>query len=153
MRRADRVFAVICMGLSAWLILESRKYDYMTTFTPGPGFHPFWLGIILGLLSLGLLCDTFRRGRGTHDKEGRLLEKGAVLRAGLILIVTTGLALAMTKIGFTLASFLFVVVVLRVLEKYGIFKSVAYGVAVSGALYLIFRAWLNVDLPRGWLGL
>ena len=78
MKKADRIFAFICLGLSGWLILESFKYDYMTTYTPGPGFHPFWLGICLGLLSLYLVYDTFRRREAKEEAKTRYAgEEGA----------------------------------------------------------------------------
>ena len=112
MRRADRVFGFICLGLSIWLILESRNYDYMTTFTPGPGFHPFWLGVLLAVLSACLLGDTFRRRGAGEDGGAGLLGKGALLRAGSILLITAGLAFFMTRIGFVPASFLFVTLTL-----------------------------------------
>ena len=69
MKKADRIFAIICLGLSGWLIQESFKYDYMTMYTPGPGFHPFWLGICLGLLSLYLIFDTFRRKEAKEERN------------------------------------------------------------------------------------
>lgn len=154
MKRADRIFAFICLGLSCWLILESLKYDYMTTYTPGPGFHPFWLGITLGLLSLFLLFDTFRRkDRGKEDQQAKLPGMKALQRLGLILLTIVGLTFFMTKIGFILAAFLYIALVLIVLERYSIVKGILYGFILSGAIFLIFRYWLNVDLPKGWLGL
>lgn len=154
MKRADRIFAFICFGLSCWLIIESFNYDYMTDYTPGPGFHPFWLGVCLGLLSLFLLFDTIRRKDSKEEaKETKLPAGKALLRLGLILLITAGLALFMMNIGFVLAAFVFIVLILIVLEKYTIFKGVLYSALLSGALFLIFRYWLNVDLPKGWWGL
>jgi putative tricarboxylic transport membrane protein len=153
MRKADRIFAFICLGLSGWLILESFNYDYMTVYTPGPGFHPFWLGVILGLLSIFLLFETFRRKGGKRDQTEKLLEKKTLPRVGLILLITAGLAFSMTRIGFVPAVFFFIACTLILLEKFSIFKGAFYGLVLSGAIFLIFRYWLNVDLPQGWLGL
>ena len=154
MKRADRIFAFICVGLSVWLILESVRYDYMVGYTPGPGFLPFWLGVSLGLLSLFLVIDTIRRRDvKKEDKETKLPEGKALLRIGLILLITAGLCFFMTKIGFVLAAFVFIALVLIVLERFSIFKGILYGVLLSGSILLIFRYWLNVDLPKGWLGL
>jgi len=47
---------------------------------------------------------------------------------------------------------LFVFVILFVLERYTLFKSILYGILMSGAVLLIFRVWLDVDLPKGLLG-
>jgi putative tricarboxylic transport membrane protein len=152
MKRGDRIFALISLGLSFWLIIESFKFDYMTTYTPGPGFHPFWLGVCLGLLSLFLIFDTFRRKDRKGDQEKRLPGKKSLLRVALILLFTAGFALSMTTLGFVLTVTVFVFVILFVLERYTLFRSIFYGIIMSGAVFLIFRYWLDVDLPKGWLG-
>jgi putative tricarboxylic transport membrane protein len=152
MRKADRIFALICLGLSGWLIQESFHYDYMTMYTPGPGFHPFWLGICLGVLSLYLLFDTFRRKATREDLESQLPGKKALIRVGLILLITAALALLMTRLGFVLSCFVFIALTLSVLEKFRILKSVFYSAALSAGIFLIFRYWLEVDLPKGWFG-
>ena len=152
MKKADRIFALICLGLSGWLIQESFNYDYMTMYTPGPGFHPFWLGICLGLLSLFLIFDTLRRKETKEDRQSQLPGKKALVRVGLILLITAVLALLMTRLGFVLSAFVFIALTLGILEKFKIVKSVLYSAAFSGAIFLIFRYWLEVDLPRGWFG-
>jgi putative tricarboxylic transport membrane protein len=152
MKKADRIFALICLGLSGWLIQESFKYDYMTMYTPGPGFHPFWLGVCLGLLSLYLIYDTFRREEAKEDAKAKLPGKKGLARVGLILLITAALAFLMTRLGFVLSSFVFIVLTLAILEKFKIAKSVLYGAVLSGAIFLIFRYWLEVDLPKGWFG-
>jgi len=153
MKKGDRIFAIIGLGLSLWMILESLKYDYLTTYTPGPGFHPFWLGICLALLSLVLLFNTFLRKRSKEDKKSRLPGKKSLLRVGLILLLTAGFALFMTRVGFVLTVAVFVFLILFVLERYSLLKSLLYGILMSGAVLLIFRVWLDVDIPKGWLGL
>jgi hypothetical protein len=152
-KRGDRVFAVIGLGLSLWLILESLKFDYKTTYTPGPGFHPFWLGVCLGVLSLLLLFNTFTRKGRKEDIETRLPKKKSLLRVGLILLLTAGFALSMTRLGFVLTVTVFVFLILFVLERYTLIKSIFYSIIMSGAVLLVFRYWLNVDLPKGLLGL
>ena len=153
MKKGDRIFAIIGLGLSLWMILESLKYDYLTTYTPGPGFHPFWLGICLALLSLVLLFNTFLRRRSKEDKKSRLPGKKSLLRVGLILLFTAGFALFMTRLGFVLTVAVFVFLILFVLERYSLLKSLLYGILMSGAVLLIFRVWLDVDIPKGLLGL
>ena len=88
MKKADRIFAIISLGLSAWLIQESFKYDYMTTYTPGPGFHPFWLGICLGVLSLFLIFDTVRREDTEEEKKSYLPGKKIMISIDRRVMVT-----------------------------------------------------------------
>jgi hypothetical protein len=140
------------MGLSGWLIIESLRYDYMAGYTPGPGFLPFWLGVCLGLLSFFLVFDTFRRKGHMEEKEPKPMGEKAVLRIGLILLITAGLCFFMMTIGFVPAAFLFIALVLIVLERFSFFKGILYGVILSGFIFLIFSYWLDVDLPKGWLG-
>ena len=61
MRRADRIFGVIGLGLALWAYLESKRFHYRSEFTPGPGFFPFWVAVSLALLSLYLIYSTFKR--------------------------------------------------------------------------------------------
>ncbi len=153
MKKGDRVFAFIGLGLSLWMFLESSRFAYKTTYTPGPGFHPFWLGVCLSLLSLLLLFNTFRRRGGKDDEKGRLPGKKSLLRVGLILLFTAGFAFSMTSLGFVLTVALFVFGILFALERYTLLKSLLYGIIMSGAVFLIFRFWLDVELPKGLLGL
>ncbi len=153
MKKGDRIFAMVGLALSLWMILESLKYDYMATYTPGPGFHPLWIGICLAVLSLALLFNTFLRKGSKEDEEGRLPGKKSLLRIALILLFTAGFALSMTTLGFVITVALFVFVILFVLERYALFKSILYGILMSGAVLLIFRLWLDVELPKGLLGL
>ena len=152
MKKGDRVFGLICLGLSIWLIFEALKFDYTTEFTPGPGFHPFWLGVCLAGLSLYLIVDAFKRKSNKGDKENLLPGWKSLLRVGLILLIMAGFSFSMMALGFVLTVFVFVSLILFVLEGYGVLKSVVYGIMFSGFVFLIFRYWLEVDLPRGLLG-
>ncbi len=75
------------------------------------------------------------------------------MRVGLIILFTAGFALSLTTLGFILTVILFVFLILFVLERYTLFKSILYSCIMSGTIFLIFRYWLNVALPKGWLGL
>jgi len=95
MKKGDRVLSIICMGLSLWLIIESLQFDYLSEFGPGPGFEPFWLGILLAILSIALFIDTVRR---RSDKEGAkscLPGWKALGRVGLIMLIMAGFALSL----------------------------------------------------------
>lgn len=153
MRKGDGVFALICLGLSLWLILESLRLDYKSGFTPGPGFEPFWLGVILAIIALLLMIDVLRGKGYANDQKSRLPGAHGLFRIGLIMLLMTALTYLMNYTGFILAVFLFVSAILFVLEGVGLLKSLYYGVMFSGCIFFIFRYLMNVDLPRGWLGL
>ena len=152
MSKGDRGFGFLCLGLSFWLIIEANKFDYMMRYTPGPGFLPFWLGISLGTLSLYLIVNPFFQKDREEPKPQILPGWKTLLRVGLILLVFSGFILLMTTLGFALTAFVSVALILFLLEAYGMVRSIIYGILYTGLGFLIFRYWMGVDLPRGWVG-
>ena len=153
MIKADRVFAIIGLALSLWCYLESTKFHYMTEFTPGPGFMPFWVGVILAVLSCCLLYDTYRRKPSEKDHKKLLPEKHALFRVGLIMIMLFGVKFSMNILGFPLTLVVFTTAILAILEKYSILKSIGYGIAYSAVTWFIFEYILTMGFPKGFLGI
>ena len=152
MREGERGFGLIGLGLSFWLIIEANKFDYRMRYTPGPGFLPFWLGVSLGILSLYLVVHPFFQKDRKEPTAPILPGWKTLLRIGLILLFFSGFILLMTALGFTLTVFVSVALILFLLEAYGLVRSIIYGILYSGLFFLIFRYWMGVDLPGGWVG-
>lgn len=153
MKKGDITFSLIGMGLSLWLLLESQKFAYASKFGIGPGFFPFWLGIVLAAFSLFRFVVSLRQKYDAEDRGPRLPGLRSLGRIALIMLIMAGFALVMKGLGFILTVFLFVSIILAVLEGDSLLKSIVYGVMFSAAIFLIFRYWLEVDLPRGLLGI
>ncbi len=153
MKKADRVFGFIGLGLSLWCLLESTKFNYMLEFTPGPGFMPFWVGVILGVLSCYLLYDTFRREPAGEDEKTVLPRKDALYRVGFIFLMLFGVMLAMPYLGFPLTVFLFVAAILLVLERYSLVKGIFYGVAYCVVIWVVFVYFMKMGFPKGFPGI
>ena len=153
MRKADRIFGIIGLGLSLWCYLESTKFHFMTQFTPGPGFMPFWVGVALAILSTCLLLDTFKRKPGKHDEKRILPEKHALIRVATILLLLFGVKFSMNILGFPLTLAVFTAAILCILERYSMLKSVGYGIAYSAVTWFIFEYILAMGFPKGFLGI
>ena len=153
MKKADRIFGVIGLGLSLWFYLESTKFHYMTEFTPGPGFFPFWVGVILAILSCWLLFDTFRRKPSEADAMRILPEKHALYRVTFIFLMLFGVRMLMPYLGFPVTVCLFVAGILFSLERYGIVKSIGYGIAYAAVTWVIFEHFMEMGFPKGFLGI
>ena len=153
MKKGDLVYSVIGMGLSLWLMLESQKFAYASKFGIGPGFFPFWLGIVLAGFSLFRFILCFKEQYNAEEMRPRLPGLRSLGRLGLIMLIMAGFALVMNGLGFILTVFFFVSVILYTMEGDSILKSIFYGVMFSAAVFLIFRYWLEVDLPTGLLGI
>lgn len=153
MRKADRIFGVIGLGLSLWCYLESTRLTYMAEFTPGPGFMPFWVGVILAILSCFLLFDTFRRKATDKDNKSVLPAKHALIRVGILIAMLFGVKFSMTTLGFPLTLVLFTTAILSILERYSIIRSVGYGIAYAAVTWFVFEYILTMGFPKGFLGI
>jgi len=153
MRKANRIFGVIGLGLSLWCYLESRKFNYMTEFTPGPGFMPFWVGVILALLSFYLIIGTFRHKTGEKEDATILPKKHALYRVGSIMLMLFAVTFSMKFLGFPLTLVLFTTVVLSAMERYSILKSIGYGIAYAAVTWFIFVYILSMGFPKGFPGI
>jgi putative tricarboxylic transport membrane protein len=153
MRKADRIYGVIGLGLSLWAYLESTRLDYMTEFTPGPGFMPFWVGVVLALLSFYLIIDSFVRKSGKKDEAKLLPEKHALYRVGAIMLMLFAVTFSMKFLGFPLTLALFTTAILLLLEHYSVIKSVGYGIAYSAVTWFVFEYILSMGFPKGFLGI
>ena len=152
MNTGNRVFAIICLGISLWLMLESLQYKYMVKYTPGPGFMPFWIGVVLAIFSLALLLETVKK-QGSQKRDLRCLPaRHSLYRLGWIMLITAGLTLVMSYLGFTLSVILFVPIILYFLEEVHLIRSVITGILFGAGVFLVFRYWLDLNLPTGLLG-
>ncbi len=153
MKKADRIFGLIGLGLSLWCYLESTRLTYKTEFTPGPGFMPFWVGVVLALLSCYLLFDSFIRKPSGKDDAKLLPATHALLRVGAILLSLVIATAVMSYLGFPLTLVLLTMAILRFLERYSIVKSVGYGIAYAVVTWFIFEYILSMGFPKGFLGI
>jgi putative tricarboxylic transport membrane protein len=153
MKKADRIFGVIGLGLALWSYLESTRLQYMTEFTPGPGFFPFWVGVALALLSFYLIVETYIRKPGKKGDANILPPKHMLYRVGFIMLMLVAVRYTMNLLGFPLTLAIFTAVILLLLEHYSILKSVGYGIAYSAVTWFIFQHMLSMGFPKGFLGI
>jgi hypothetical protein len=153
MRRADRIFGIIGLGLALWAYLESRRFHYMSEFTPGPGFFPFWVAVSLALLSAYLIYSTFKRAPSTQDEKKILPQRHALIRVSAILLLLIAATGAMKLLGFLLTLVVFTTAILTILERYSVLKSLAYGIAYAAVTWFIFEYLMTMGFPKGFLGI
>ena len=144
----DQVSGVIWLILAAVAIYKSRELDYLDEFGPGAGFFPFWLGISLALLGIGLLVRvTF------FNKEKREVITFASKKAGLQMILVMaavfGFAFFNEKLGFFLSAGLLFLFLLFAVERKGWKFSLLIAVLASATLWAIFEVALQQQMPQG----
>ena len=140
MPRGERIFSIL-LGLFGllWLV-KSFELKYSEDSVPGSGFLPFWLGLLMVVLVAVYLW------------MGRAAIAEAPSRLGRVMTITAGLAVTVVLIdplGFTVPIAVYLLFLLRVMERESWLTSIGVAVGTSAALLLIFRIWLSVPLPRG----
>ncbi len=151
MRRADQITGFIVLIFSLALMEGARRMPPSATFGPGAGFLPFWCGVLLGLLSILLIADAFRRPAAPAAKPvfpaGRaLLGLGAVI-AGLTVYILT-----LEILGFLIGTGLLTAYLLGFVEKEKWTTTVLVAVLNSVALYVVFQVLLGINLPANRFG-
>ena len=149
MRSADRVAAVALILLAAWFVAIGRRFPYWHPDTgPGSGFLPVWLGLALGVLAALLFLNAGGATPAGTWVPGRV----ALRRLALILGASVVFVAAMDAVGMIVGTALFLVFVLRVVERYRWTTVVGVTVAAAAANYVVFTYWLRVPFPTGVLG-
>ena len=135
---------VAALGFSASIL--ARRLPHQMGFGLGPAFLPFWTGIVLAVCGLWLCVRPGIEG-GVSCPRARKLARAA---AGFLLLVLYSLALG--PLGYLLSTAGFLVIGMFLLESARPARALLVGVASAAFLLLIFRVWLRVPLPGGFLG-
>jgi hypothetical protein len=126
-----------------------KQYDYWGANGPGPAFLPFWLGLVMALLATLLLVGAMRSSDPGTDwlptGEGRR-------RLVLVMVATIVFVALLNVIGMVVGTVLFLIVLMRFLDRCAWPLTLMVSVATAAFVYLVFARWLRVPLPVGVLG-
>jgi len=142
----DRWTGLFFILFSLYVCFESWRLGVGSFFRPGAGFFPFYSSLLLGLLSLILGLLAFR---GKVEKAESWTDVGNTVTVSLALV---GFALLLTWLGFVITTFLFILFLLRAVERRAWLLSASAALFISAAFYVVFGLWLKAQLPAGILG-
>ena len=116
MRRVCQVAGLCFLALSLFVVWKSFGMKYYSSFGPGPGFFPFWLGTLLAVLSAAWVIQvTF--GATEPMQEGFIPNRAGKISIVAVLIALILVTWLMEIIGFCLTMFVFQLFLLAVLGK------------------------------------
>ena len=150
MRTADRIGAAVLLVLAvAYTATAAARYTYWAATGPGSGFFPFWLGLVLAVLSTLMLVSAVRRS----DAGQAWLPMGhGAARLVVIIIATAAFIALLPLLGMVLGTALFLTVLLRMLEGHSWRATLGVAVGAPVANWALFVLWLKVPFPVGVLG-
>jgi len=149
-RSADRIAGAALLALAiAFSAGALKHYAYWGENGPGPAFLPFWLGLVMAVLAATLLVGALR----SRDPDPAWLPSGDGLRRlALVVGATAAFVALLNVVGMTIGTVLFLVVLMRFLDRQPWPLTIAVALAVAGLNYLVFTRWLHVPLPAGPFG-
>jgi putative tricarboxylic transport membrane protein len=145
-RRGWQAAAVALLALFAFFVYESFKLSLGDALGPGPGFFPFWLGL-LGIILAVVLLVQLRLGRVDLGADVLVFDRAGVRN---VVRVFAGLAVASALLevaGFRLAMLVLLVYLLVVLSVRRWLTIAIFAAAGSFGVYHVFFDLLKVQLP------
>jgi putative tricarboxylic transport membrane protein len=148
------------IGSLAWLVIgiyvaiSAYRLGLGTFNQPGPGFIFFMASILLVILSVIDLCNTFV-GQSKRETQGEETLVWSGLRWQKVLLVFMGMVIYIYLfkfLGFLVSTFLLMIYLFKAVEPTRWWISILSSLITISISYGIFSLWLNVPFPTGILG-
>lgn len=145
----DKVFALLLFLLGVYITTTATGYGYMQGGTPGPGFFPFWIGLLIAGLSIINIVRSLARREQLKDE----LDAPGVIKSCLIAVLLLAFVFLSDTIGMLLGCTLLVLLVAAIIQpswsRAFTIKIVLTAVLFPLLAYLVFGVYLNVPVPLG----
>lgn len=148
MRRTYQVASIIIFLAASYVIVESRsRINYYTEYGPGPGFFPFWCGVLMVILtSLWFYQVTFKPVEEGSARD-LIPSRAASIRVVAVVVSLCLFAILMGYLGFALTMFAFLLIMLFALGRQRVPLTLALSLILSWGITYVFRGMLDVQLP------
>ena len=151
MNSRDQLSGFFWLIISILACVESIKSGIGTFRFPGPGFLPFWSGVVLGTFAIILVTtDILKKKVGPKNKN---LWKGKKWSNVILVLVSLfAYALLVPGLGYLITTFGLMVFLFSLIGKPRLWIQGVSALITVLATYIIFYVWLDVRLPKGILG-
>ena len=134
------VFGVVA-AQQAW------RLPFGSITRPSAGFFPLCLAVSLTVVAAVVWLRALRGD--AQVVAARTSARGGLLRAAATLATLFAYAFALGHLGFAVATFVLILVLLRAIEPQPWPVALGGALAAVAASHVLFRVWLGVRLPVG----
>ena len=130
--------------------IEAYRLGLGAINQPGPGLFPFGAGVVMLVLSLAALFQSMAR----KEKGERTIGHERLRWWNIVVIPATIIAYAFSleKIGFLITTFLFMCLLLKIVEPQTWKTAILGGLITTVVANVIFNVIFQAQIPRGILG-
>jgi hypothetical protein len=150
MKKRNLVSGIILLAFSIGTLLESRELEIGTLSSAQTGFFPFFLSILLAILSIILLGQAMK-----GQNEGTIpvwVSKGGWRRLGLTLGVLFFFTAFFERLGYLISTFLLIFILVKAIGNRKWWVAFLFAFLSTLGSYLIFGILLKTPLPPGITG-
>jgi hypothetical protein len=145
--RVDALVAALLTMIGLVVVFEARRLGAgWTSDGPGPGYFPFYIGLILCIGGLGILYQALL---SKSADTGVFIDREQFKRVLSVLAPAVLYVGAIMVLGQYVASAIYVAIFMVWLGRYSILKSVLVGVGVNALFFAMFEIWFKVPLYKG----
>ncbi len=152
MKKVDQWSGIVLLIIAVLICWGAGTLPYGNSHNPGPGFFPLWLGIILGVLSIGLIVKTTTQKENVGYVKEFLSEKIRWVKVFFVIIALILYGILIDYLGFLIITFLFMAFLLRFVGLQSWKTVIGWALIGSIGCYLIFEVLIKLRLPKGFLG-
>ncbi len=150
MRRKDLLGGLFFVGVGLLFTFYSRSVDIGTWEEPGPGFFPFWGGLLMLCLSGLLVVKNLFKAVLSADLF--FPEKDSWKRVSATVLALIAFNLLLRPLGFILVTFLFVSFLVKFIFPQSWVRALVTAALATAATRIIFVNLLEINFPKGILG-
>ena len=148
------VVGIVIFLFGAVTTLLSLRMPIGTFRIAGTGMFPLFLGILLMILSGAFILKIFFQGKEEQVKKETSIESSDSPIQLILFLGTMALAtLFFNQLGYPLTSFLLMVALLRILGIKRWVQNILISVVTAVGSYFLFVKWLDIPMPKGWIGI
>ena len=147
--RVDAAVAALLTFLGLVVVFEARRLGAgWTSDGPGPGYFPFYIGMILCIGGVGILYQALL---SKSADTGSFVDREQFRRVMSVLLPAVVYVAAILVLGLYVASAIYIAVFMVWLGKYKPLTSAAVGIGVNALFFAMFEVWFKVPLFKGLL--
>ena len=154
MKKDEAIVGIVIFLFGGATVLLSLKMPIGTFRMAGTGMFPLFLGILLMFLSGAFVLKIFFQDKEKQvKKESSAEPTGSPIQLTLFLGTMVLATLFFNQLGYPLISFLLMFGLLRTLgiKRWGL--NILISVVTAVGSYFLFVKWLDIPMPKGWIGI
>jgi putative tricarboxylic transport membrane protein len=152
MRRYHLISSLVFLVCGVFITVSSLRIHVGTFRDPGAGLFPLITGILMGIISGGMFIKSYLQsisaGQEPLGKDKRLWHNKSVAAVVIMLLY----AITIDWLGFLTVTFLILFILYKAVGNLSLKVSLGGAILTAAIAYLLFKLWLNVQLPVGPLG-